>query len=133
MIKVHCIAQEYWHIRKQICECGGGFELLLQKLENREGIHVDVHDTSCRKCGMIRGFVFDISSFFNPLRSIRDLAEVEAVLKKVYPWEEILMRMASPMDATLIYLNQLAESRDLMALEYIAEALYAVQKRMNGA
>jgi len=133
MIKVHCIAQEYWHIRKQICECGGEFKLLLQKLEYREGIPVDVHDTRCRKCGMIRGFIFDVSSFYNPLRSFSALAEVEAVLKKVYPWDEILMRMASPMDATLIYLNQLAESGDRMALEYIAEALYAVQKRMNSA
>ena len=123
MIKVHCIGQEYWYIRKKKCECGGDFESQFQSLETREGTFVDVHRTICKKCGMGRDFVFDISSFHNPLRSYQDLADVEAVIKKVYPEDKELMRMASPMEATLIYINHLASSGDRSALQYIAEAI----------
>jgi hypothetical protein len=52
MIKVHCTSQEYWHIRKQKCECGGEFEVLTQALKNQEGTSVDVLNTRCKNCGI---------------------------------------------------------------------------------
>ena len=73
-------------------------------------------------------FVFDISSFDKPYQSFRELAEVEALLKRVYPESEVSMRMASPMEATLMFIGQLKKSGDIIALEYIADvAQYAIR------
>jgi hypothetical protein len=41
----------------------------------------------------------------------------------MYPESEAKMKMASPMEATLMYIMQLKESNDTVALEYIASAI----------
>lgn len=133
MIKAHCHSQEYWYLRKQKCECGSELQLIDQVLTERCQTFVDVHRTQCKQCGKFREFVFDISSFYNPLRSFDELAEVERLLKRVYPESEVPMRMAYPMEATLWYIEQLKKSNDIMALEYIAEAVqYAVRNTSKG-
>ncbi len=132
MIKVHCIAQEYWYVRRQKCKCGGEFELLMQAVATREGTPVDIHKTVCKECGISREFIFDISSSDHPFRGIsyKDLAEIEDKLKKVFREQDVSMRMASPMESTLMYINQLADSDDHLALEYIAGAInYSLEKR----
>lgn len=123
MKKAHCHSQEYWYLRKQQCECGGKLELGNRSLALRNQLFVDVHETRCRQCGQFKEFVFDISSFFKPFQSFSELAKVEQVLKTVYPESEVMMRMASRMEATLMYIEQLKKSNDIDALEYIAEAV----------
>ena len=121
MIKVHCHSQEYWYLRKQKCKCGSQLQLISQALTKREQTYVDVHRTRCEQCGTLNVFIFDISSFYDPLQSFRELAEVEKLLKRTYPENDVSMRMASPMEATLMYIEKLKKSGDIMTLEYIAE------------
>lgn len=133
MKKAHSVSQEYWYLRKQKCECGSEFESIDQAITVRSQIHVDVHRAQCKQCGTFREFVFDISSFHKPYQSFRELAQVEDVLKKAYPESEISMRMASPMEATLMYIEQLKEVGDIMALEYIADAAqHAIRNTSKG-
>jgi CheY-like chemotaxis protein/ribosomal protein S14 len=128
MIKAHSVSQEYWYLGKQKCECGGDIKLLFQAVTVRNQAPVDIHSTRCKQCGAPREFIFDISSFYKPYQSFRELAEVEALLKRVYPKSEVSIRMASPMEATLMFIGQLKESGDIVALEYIADAAqYAIR------
>jgi len=93
---------------------------------------MDVLNTKCKQCGISEEFVFDISSFHNPLRPFEELAKVEVLLKKVYPESEVRMKMASPMEATLMYIELLKKSSDIMALEYIADAVqWAIGKKLD--
>lgn len=131
MKKAHSISQEYWYIRKQKCECGSEFELIDQAMTVRREIHVDVHRTRCKQCGTFREFIFDISSFHKPYQSFSELAQVEDVLKNAYPESEVSMRMACPMEATLMYIEQLKEARDIMALEYIVDVAQCAIRNIN--
>jgi hypothetical protein len=123
MIKAHCISQEYWYMRKQRCECGGEFERWMKTIEKREGTYVDVHKTRCKRCDKSKDFAFDISSFFGRFISHSYLAEVEDLLKREYNENEVMMKLATPMEATLLYLTQLREASDTIALQYIADAV----------
>ena len=40
MIKVHCHAQEYWYIEKQVCQCDGHFK---STSYTKDGTFVDMH------------------------------------------------------------------------------------------
>jgi hypothetical protein len=133
MIKVHCVDEEYWYISKERCQCGGEFEMMKQSLmHDSEGTPMDVLNTICKKCGSPKDFVFDISSFFGRFPGFEESTEVESLLKKVYPESEVKMKMASPMEATLMFIRQLKESDDILALEYIAGAiLWAMGKKLD--
>jgi len=133
MKKAHSHSQEYWYLRKQKCECGSELQLIDQALAVRNQTHVDIHRTRCKQCGTFREFVFDISSFYKPHQSFSELAEVERLLKRVYPDSEVSMRMASPMEATLMYIEGLKKSNDIIALEYIAEGVQYAIRNTSGA
>jgi len=122
LIKAHSHSQEYWYLKKQKCKCGSQLQWIDQTLTEMDHTYVDVHRTRCEDCGTLNMFIFDISSFYNPFQSFRELAEVEELLKRTYSENEVSMKMASPMESTLMYIEKLKKSGDIMTLEYIAEA-----------
>jgi len=62
-IKVWCVDQEYWYIRRLRCECGGTFERTKQTLLRGPDGDADLLETMCKKCGSQRDILFDISEF----------------------------------------------------------------------
>ena len=137
-IRVGCVGQEYWHIRRQTCDCGGRFErtgMVSQKVDVK-GISGpwDVMETSCVNCGKQRIFEFDISLFYGP-----KLTEMRTELLEKYcqglPLEEALRAVdnatASPMEKTLLYLTRLAETNDTLALDYLSDAIECAKRKIS--
>ena len=71
MIKVNDISEEYKYMKENKCDCGGEFALIEQSLQFRGKVFVDVHKAYCRECSINKEFIFDISSFYNPLKSFK--------------------------------------------------------------
>ena len=64
-IAAHSVAEEYAHIARQRCACGGSLRFVKQALLRKEERYFDLVETRCRRCGAEREFLFDISSFFS--------------------------------------------------------------------
>jgi len=122
-IRVHCVDQEYWYVKRQKCDCGGDFKVVSQSLIAEKGCHFDSLQVSCENCAASGTFTFDISSFHRPLLSFSKLSEIEEKLKELYSDKEVAMKMSSPMEATIGYIRHLAESNDALALAYIGGAI----------
>jgi hypothetical protein len=66
-IKVSSIGQEYAHIAKQRCSCGGRYTRNSQALLEVNGRKYDQLSVTCAECGNEKQFLFDINSFFGKL------------------------------------------------------------------
>jgi len=65
-IAAHSVAEEYAHIARQRCACGGSLRFVKQALLRKDERYFDLVETRCRRCGAKKEFLFDISSFFPP-------------------------------------------------------------------
>jgi hypothetical protein len=63
-IKVNSIIDEYAHINRQRCSCGGSYKKRTQALLEVGGLHYDRLDVECEQCGQGKSFIFDINAFF---------------------------------------------------------------------
>ena len=127
MIAMRSIAQEYWFIRHQRCECGSPYDrrMATQGLGERDSRPVDIFVILCGSCGRKREFVFDIAAFFGRpnILSFKDLCKDEKALWQMYIWHDL------PMESTLNYFTELAESGDTLALDYLEDALRHFRSR----
>ncbi|MCB1043950.1 MAG: hypothetical protein KDC35_13485 [Acidobacteria bacterium] len=59
LVEVGCVADEYGHIRKQRCHCGGRIAVTMQQLEHMDDfVKIDCLTTSCLECGAQQHFRF---------------------------------------------------------------------------
>ncbi len=122
-IKVQCIGQERWFIRRQQCQCGARFdEELQQALKTGLSGPVDEIVVRCRECNSTVAFQFDISSCAGHLHPGR-MKRMEAY-SKVMPQEEAAQLVMVPMmERVLGYIQDLQRGGDGLALEFLAEAV----------
>jgi hypothetical protein len=127
-IKVHCIGQERWFIRRQHCKCGSRFEEELQQaLMSGPSGPVDEITMRCRNCGASVAFQFDISSCAAHLQP-GWMKRVEAY-SKVMPEEEATQLVVVPMmERVLGFIQELQRAGDTTALEFIGEAVARAQQ-----
>jgi hypothetical protein len=66
-IPVDSVAEEYQHLDRQGCACGGRYRPRFQALlEDDAGHRYDRLEAECARCGARRTFLFDISAFYGP-------------------------------------------------------------------
>lgn len=126
-VKVHCIDQEYWFIRRTGCSCGGRLKTQMQGYALRPAGPTDVISTRCESCGRGRTFSFDIGEFSGTFQDAMRLSRFLAEPRSE-PLDErlkaLIVKSVSPqMETTLEYLRKLAEARDDLALQYLEEAI----------
>jgi hypothetical protein len=127
-IKVYCIGQERWFIKKQRCTCGGAFDQELQQALTRgPSGRVDEITTRCVACGAVEIFRFDISACSAHLQS-RNIQKI-AAYSKVMPEEEAAKLVMVPdMERALEFVGKLRDTKDALGLEYLAEAISRAQQ-----
>jgi hypothetical protein len=121
MHKAHCPQQEYWMIGRTHCECGAAYNRAsvgAQHLEHRASGPVDVLEVHCGNCGHDSAFEFDISSFFGKT----DIDAFEELLRDKEQVWRMYVESQHRIEAIFKYMDELAQERDFLAIEYIAEA-----------
>jgi len=126
-VRVHCISQEYWYLRRIKCDCGGEFAMRLQSVTTATPA-LDVIDVACQRCGKELRCEFDISSFYpgdlgndERMAWLLDQADDEKLRDKLC---ELWSQARTPtMEQVLAYLRKLSEERDGLALEYLEAAI----------
>ena len=135
-IKVWCVDQEYWYIRRFRCACGGEYERISQALLRGPTGDADLLETQCKKCGNKRDFLFDISEFMGAGLSAKkadilkeccqgtSISEAYKIANQLY---------LSPMSVAIMFLLKLAEAKDTLSIEYLSEAVeFAMQQAKAG-
>ena len=127
-IKVHCINQEYWYIRKQKCEfCGGSFQKDWErKTMSGEDGDFDVHYINCRNCSRSISFKFDIAGFSplsNTLITSKIRQEIEEMDKETLVWYIYTKIAGGPMENALKLIKDLGRAKDSLALDYLEDAI----------
>jgi HEAT repeat protein len=79
-IAVDEVSQEYDHVRKERCKCGGSFKVVRQSTGVDGGLHYDRLFCRCRHCGGERTFTFDVTSIFRK----EELAQSQDARSKAY-------------------------------------------------
>jgi hypothetical protein len=128
MTRVHCVAQEYWYLRKQRCACGGAYDEATQTVSVVEGRDIDTLRVRCRDCGRDASFEFELSEC-GPTAIAEMIRKVERY-HKAMPADEAALACAPPMERTLKYIGDLGESRDDLALQYIQDAVIAARGKI---
>jgi hypothetical protein len=117
-VRVHCVAQEYWYIRRKRCDCGGRYvkDMHATLLDRK-----DVLRMRCEQCGELRDFVFDVSSFL-PEHPVKSKLLLESELDAA-DREQILGALGNPMERAIEMMARLAEEGDSLALDYLTETV----------
>jgi hypothetical protein len=130
IIKAHCVAQEYWYIRRNKCSCGGAFKTLMQGVGPYLDTTVDTISTACDACGHRRSFIFENSTFYGRTYETMMLRRALSSLQNEELRNKILTKMAvPPMESTIGYIMELGEACDMLALDYLQEAIEYARKK----
>lgn len=64
--KIDSVEDEWRHLGRKRCECGGFFLIGTQSHEwdGRRGRHYLVDHAQCSQCGRAKKFAFDVSGYF---------------------------------------------------------------------
>lgn len=64
--KIDSVEDEWRHLGRKRCECGGTFLIGTQSHEwdERKGRHYLVDHAQCSQCGRAKKFAFDVSGYF---------------------------------------------------------------------
>jgi hypothetical protein len=119
-VRVYCVDQEYWYLRRSRCTCGGRFEKLLQVISEGPSGPQDVIEAACTSCGKARTFAFDISEFYGKATGI--IMDAPQVKDKDLGRKSI-EASAPCMEEALGYMRKLADSGETLALEYLEDAI----------
>ena len=131
-IKVYCIEQEYWYIRRQRCTCGGKLETGIQRLlPVGKGGYVDEIDTTCTSCGGIKVFQFELISCGPGY--MMDFYEKISRYSKVMSEEEAFQATMPPMAKTLEFIKKLGDEGDTITLSYLEDAIKHTRNRKKDA
>ena len=131
-IKVGCVDQEYWYIRKQRCPCGGELKGTKQSLLDGPLGAADLLETTCVNCGQQREFLFDISGFMGKSLSSQKGELMQKCCQGMTVQEAVTFvdqLYISPMAATIMYLMKIAKEKDRLALDYVSEAIEFAKKQ----
>lgn len=130
-MKVYCVAQEYWFIRRNHCSCGGTFDTVTQFLGSGAEGPVDVIETCCKSCGAERTFIFDISEFYTAFHDSMRLAKLASKLKDEHLREKLSKCIGTPMEVTLRFIAALAEAKDGLAIEYLEDVIRFAKQQVT--
>ena len=131
VIRVHSIAQEYWYIRRQQCECGGRYERVWQALMVDD---VDRLGVRCKLCGSMREYDFDISARQDCMMKLLELMGREGEWSSFMSRGEVVRAFSPPMELAVKLISELADNRDELALDYLADVIaHAREKPKNQA
>jgi putative nucleotidyltransferase with HDIG domain len=115
VIRTHCIAQEYWYIRRQQCECGGRYESLMHA---RMVGCVSRHSVRCKCCGGTTEYDFDTSTY-----------DVASFMEGMLKWSNVIgnaeagRAFGPPMELASKLVSELADNGDELALDYLADVI----------
>jgi len=126
-LKVHCISQEYWYIRRCRCDCGGAWKVVLQKLGSsatNPDVPLDTICCCCSECNRQRNFAFDISSFFPPTPRFMKLVGLAGETADE-SLRQALLQAAwhNRMDLVIDAIEKFIQSSDTLAIDYIEDAI----------
>ena len=127
-IKVHCVDQEYWYIKKQKCKRCGTSSFLSEHQEYvvNGDQQFDIHYSVCNGCGESAAFKFDISGF-SPLSSTlitsKIRQEIEEMDKDTLVWYIVTKIAGGPMENALKLIKDLGRAKDSLALDYLEDAI----------
>lgn len=130
-LKVHCIDQEYWHIHRCGCDCGGAWKKGLQTVgssQTNPDVDLDTIWCSCSVCGCEKTFVFDISSFY---RRFETFMQVLVLAKEAEdePVRKMLLEAGqNRMELIIKAIGEFGQAGDRLALDYIHEAVRHFQQ-----
>ncbi len=134
VIKAHSIHQEYWYIARTRCSCGGAFESIMQCLGHGPSGPADVHEIRCKSCGAQRSITFDISEFFGSAHSnLMALSEFAGGLSDERLRDKLRRMIGPPMETTLRFVLEMAETGDRPGLEYLEETIRSVREKTGTA
>lgn len=130
-IKVLCIAQERWVIRRQKCPCGGDYDEEVEQALTRSdnGGPVDEIKARCRVCGNLAAFRFDISACAAHLQP-QWMKKLEAYSKVMPEAEATRLVLVPEMERVLSFIEDCQREQNQMALEYLAETIAQAQQKI---
>jgi len=129
-LKVHCIDQEYWYVRRQRCACGGELEQVTQALRNGPTGEVDALTVQCKHCGAVTEYEFDISTCGGAAYITRVMERIRQC-SKVMSTEEAVRALGPPMESALRLISDLAQQGDVLGLDYLSDAIAHARERMT--
>ena len=130
-IKVYCVQQEYWFIRRQRCTCGCTLVRVEQSLTTDAPWATDTIVTRCHRCQTPKIFVFDISPWYP--RDAVALANKRRALKKVLTRSEMRAALAPPMECTLTFIARLVDAKDQLAIGFLGDVIADARSRVIAA
>lgn len=133
IIKAHCVAQEYWFIRRNKCSCGGTFKTLMQGVGPYLDTTVDTISTACESCGHRRSFIFENSTFYGRTYETMMLRRALSNIQHEELRNKILKMAGPPMENTISYIMELGEAGDILALDYLQEAIEYARKKSQSS
>ena len=127
-IKVLCIAQERWFIRRQQCPCGGHYdEEIQQAVTSSAAGPIDEIKARCPACGNMETFRFDISACAAHLKP-HWTQKLEAYSKVMPEAEAARLVLVPEMERMLGFIEDCQRERNRLGLEFMAEAVAHAQE-----
>jgi hypothetical protein len=121
MTKVHCHSQEYWTVTPMKCQCGTPSARKspgIQRLYERQSVHVDALRVRCTSCGREADLEFDSPFFGRPdVAGPQSLPGDHRTLSDIFGCHDL------GMESVLSYFSEAAASGDIDALEYLSDAV----------
>lgn len=124
LIKVHDVSQEYWHIERTPCSCGGRLETEMQSLCYQSQKPVDRLMTRCSTCGKSSEFLFDISVFHGNLAEVLFCSEVSESIADKDLKRKVLNAASPPILAAIQAIQVAGRENDYLALEWLEDTIH---------
>ena len=128
LIKVHDVSQEYWHIERTPCSCGGRLETEMQSLCEQDEKPIDRLVTRCNTCGKPREFLFDISAFHGNLAEIMICSEVSESIADEDLKRKVLNAACPPVSAAVQAILAAGQRNDHLALDWLEDTIHRARK-----
>ena len=130
LIKVHDVSQEYWHIERTPCSCGGRLRVEMQALFNQGETPIDRLMARCNMCKEPCEFLFDISAFNGNLAEVLLCSEISDSIDDKVLKRKVLNAASSPVCAAVQAILAAGEENDHLALDWLEDTIHRARNNL---